>query len=378
MTNNRFYFCDTNYIKMKHSFLIKIILIITFMTIQTASSNNKKIENTIEGKNHLYKILHYASLAGSSHNTQPWKVEVFPNDSIVIYADTSRQLKVVDNKSVELLISIGAFIENLDIAANAIGYTTKITINDIKMNMAMPIIAIKIEKNGMPIKPDDIKELILRTTLRIPFDKKQIKNDDKESLISIAPENIVYVSSNSTEGSFIAKKELEAYTLQAYQKDAQDELANWMCFSNKDVNSKLDGITPASMGMKGISRFIVSNFFKPQDSKKESFVKKEVEKTKNQVENCGGWIIISTENDEISDWINVGRIYERINIKCRSLNIGFHPMNQIIETPSIFNEVNDKINKRGKIRFISRIGYVYNYPLPVSKRRTVESFAIFK
>ena len=171
---------------------------------------------------------------------------------------------------------------------------------------------------------------------------------------------------------------MEAYTIQAFQKDAQEELASWMRFSNKDVNSKRDGLTPAGMGIKGIGGFMVRNFMKPEDSKKESFVKAGVEKTQKQVENCGGWMIISTENDNFIEWVNVGRIYEQMNIQCRSLNMGFHPMNQIIEVPEISREVNTKLMQGRNIRFIARIGYVNEYPAPVSKRRPVESFTTFK
>jgi len=53
------------------------------------------------------------------------------------------------------------------------------------------------------------------------------------------------------------------------------------------------------MGIKGIGGFVVRHFMKPEDSKQESFVKSGIEKTQKQVENCGGWIIISTENDNL-------------------------------------------------------------------------------
>ena len=66
-----------------------------------------------------------------------------------------------------------------------------------------------------------------------------------------------------------------------------------------EVNSKRDGLTPAGMGIKGIGGFVVRHFMKPEDSKQESFVKSGIEKTQKQVENCGGWIIISTENDNL-------------------------------------------------------------------------------
>ena len=96
--------------------------------VSCACCTSKEPNNLKKVKDAAYKILNYASLAGSSHNSQPWKVEVFPNDSILVFADTSRLLNVVDPKGIELYISIGAFIENLDIAANALGYRTEITL----------------------------------------------------------------------------------------------------------------------------------------------------------------------------------------------------------------------------------------------------------
>ena len=363
---------------MKHTILISLVPLMAMIFISGASCKGKRPAETLNEETDIHKILGYASLAGSSHNSQPWKVEVFPNDSIVVFADTSRLLNVVDPKGIELFISIGAFIENLDIAANAFGYTTEITLNDSGSNLELPAAAIKLVKTGLPQNLEDLKELELRTTLRIPFDKNAIRNEDREKLISLAPANITFVPSDSPDGRFVAEKELEAYTIQARQKEAQDELASWIRFSNKDVNSKRDGLTPAGMGIKGIGGFVVRNFLKPEDSKKESFVNSGIEKTKTQTENCGGWIIISTENENVAEWINVGRIYERLNIQCRSLNLGFHPMNQLIEVPGIEKEVNDKLALGRNIRFVARIGYVNDYPAPVSKRRPVESFTTFR
>ena len=50
----------------------------------------------------------------------------------------------------------------------------------IEINSAMPVAAIKLVKTGLPQKLDDLKELELRTTLRIPFDTNQIRSKDKE------------------------------------------------------------------------------------------------------------------------------------------------------------------------------------------------------
>ena len=361
---------------MKKIMLLTILT--TLIVISSACSMNKSIKDALKGKSDIYKMLDYASLAGSSHNTQPWKVEVYQNDSLVIYADESRQLKVVDPKGIELYISVGAFIENLDRAANALGYQSDWTFYETSLNAGMPVASIKLKKSDSHIQSEKLKELELRTTLRIPFDTLNIKNEDRDNLIGVDSEQITFLPANSPSGRFVAKKELEAYKIQAYQKTAQEELASWIRFSNKDVNSKRDGLTPAGMGINGIAGFFVRHFFNPKDSKKESFVKSGVEKTQKQVENCGGWVLLSTNKNTISEWIKIGRIYERLNIQCRTLNLGFHPMNQIIEVKAIESELTNYLNTDHTIRFVSRIGYVNTYPAPVSKRRAVEQFAIFK
>ena len=77
-------------------------------------------------------MLYYASLAGSSHNSQPWKVEVTHDSLIRLYADTTRALTVVDPGQRELYISLGAFIENFNLAAGNLGYNSTVKLNDNK------------------------------------------------------------------------------------------------------------------------------------------------------------------------------------------------------------------------------------------------------
>lgn len=347
-----------------------------FTTGTSCKSNCTSDSLTVEKD--IHKILYYASLAGSTHNTQPWKVEVLRNDSLLVFADPERLLEIVDPKGVGLFISIGAFIENFDMAANALGYSSAITLYDIALDSGKPAASIKLVTTDGPKNPDVLRELELRNSLRIPFDTTVVQKDHQEKLIGVAPEKVIFLPANSPEGRLIATKEHEAFTIQSWRKDAQDELASWMRFSNKDVNSKRDGLTPAGMGIKGVGGFMVRTFMTPEDSKKESFVKAGIDKNKEQVQNCGGWVLISTDKSNVSELINAGRIYERMNIMSRSLNLGFHPMNQIIEETQICDEVTGKIAPNRKIIFMARVGYVKKYPAPVSKRRSVESFTKFK
>ena len=356
---------------------IIIIAVITFLT-SCQSYSRSKPEVSTSGHNDIYKILYYASLAGSSHNSQPWKAEVYGEDSIMIFADMSRQLLVVDPSSRELFISVGAFIENLNLAAANLGYESDIKINGITRDSCNHVATIILSWSKPENEFATLKDIELRTTLRIPFDKTEIKESDWKKLVSHDTYNIHYLPSQSEKGRYIMEKELESYTEQATRKNAQDELAAWIRFSNLDVREKQDGLSTAGMGIKGISGFVVRNFFKPEDSKKDSFVNQGIEKTKLQVENCGGWIIITMNEDNLEGWINTGRLYQRMNIQCRNLKIGFHPMNQIVEE-RIYKEAASKfLSFNGTIEFIARIGYVDDYPAPISVRRPVESFTTFR
>lgn len=59
--------------------------------------------------------LHYAVLAPSSHNSQPWRF-VLQEDSVLLCADRTRALPVVDPYDRELVISCGAALLNLRVA----------------------------------------------------------------------------------------------------------------------------------------------------------------------------------------------------------------------------------------------------------------------
>ncbi|HQO04161.1 MAG TPA: nitroreductase, partial [Spirochaetota bacterium] len=74
------------------------------------------------------EILRFASLAPSGHNSQPWVVKVISPEEWTLCADQSRRLPAVDPDNRELLLSMGAFLENLSLAAGSLGYAADIRI----------------------------------------------------------------------------------------------------------------------------------------------------------------------------------------------------------------------------------------------------------
>ena len=102
------------------------LLALSACCLSCTPSGSLRLREDPQAKDDVRRILRYASLAGSSHNSQPWRVEVFGRDSLLVFADTTRFLPVVDHSGRELHISIGAFLENLRIAAASLSYAAQI------------------------------------------------------------------------------------------------------------------------------------------------------------------------------------------------------------------------------------------------------------
>lgn len=317
----------------------------------------------------LEQIIYYASLAGNSHNTQPWYVELANDSLLYLKADFSRKLHIVDPDARGLFISLGAFIENLELAAGSLGYKADIEITaQHKTDSDVATIHLsKSQKSGY-----DLKQIEIRRTLRTPFQNIEISKEHLDKLIGDNHSEIFYFSSSSEVGKYIAEQTLAAYTQQARDDQAKQELANWIRFSNSDVEKYRDGLTTSGMGITGIGGFFVRNFYKPEDSMKDSFIKTGIEKTKEQTENCGGWLVIIQNEDSPERWIKTGRLYEKINLACRDLMVGFHPMNQMIEEDNFEKNANEHLSLPGVIQFVARIGYLDEYPPANSVRRSVK------
>src|SRR5690242_20340071 len=70
----------------------------------------------------LQFLLHYAVLAPSTHNTQPWRFNIAHN-TVELYVDYSRALPVADPQGREAVISCGAALFYLRAAIRYFGYT---------------------------------------------------------------------------------------------------------------------------------------------------------------------------------------------------------------------------------------------------------------
>ena len=113
------------------------------------------------------QILYLASLAPSGHNTQPWFVKYIEPYHWIIGNDKSKWLLGVDPTQRETILSIGAFLQNIEYAASQFGYACQFNLLA-TTNQDESIVAITLTTASHLIKYD-IQKIRQRRTLRMNY-----------------------------------------------------------------------------------------------------------------------------------------------------------------------------------------------------------------
>lgn len=150
--------------------------------------------NTADIAKKMKFLLRYVILAPSGHNTQPWLFKIVENDTIELYADRSRALPVVDPDDREMIISCGAALYYLRLAANRFGLTETVELlpDDKNDHDLLARISFKEEDdNEITLKQaqQDVlffEAITKRRSNRSPFENKKLPDDLLVSLKDIA------------------------------------------------------------------------------------------------------------------------------------------------------------------------------------------------
>lgn len=328
------------------------------------------------GKFHLKPdenaILYLASLAPSGHNTQPWFIKYVEPYHWIIGNDKKRWLPGVDPTQRETILSIGAFVQNLEYAANNLGYDCQFHILA-TTNQDEHIMEIKLNKGSNRFNYD-VEKIVRRRTVRSNFLSDPLKKADIDYLFNEDPGDLHFISNTAKEYRFLNDQTIEANRLQSYRDPAEKELSNWIRFSTEDAREHRDGLTAASMGIEGVSGWVVRNFYGKANVMEKGFREQNVSNVIKQVSQSAGWMLITSKGNAVAALIETGKQMQRLFLKVRDKGIAIHPMSQILEEPSTSQTLNTEIGISDNMQFILRVGYIKAYPEPVSLRRPVDWF----
>lgn len=319
------------------------------------------------------EVLYLASLAPSGHNTQPWMITIKGPKRWGIGSDRTRWLPAVDPDNREMMLSIGAFVENLSAAAGIQGYEAEFDVIG-KDNFSSEIAEVRLIKGKETSVSDGvIKE---RRTLRKHLLKSPIREEDIKYLVGNNKNTVLYYPLNSKEGLYLSEATLLANKTQVYREDTQKELAEWIRWTEREAREYCNGLTPESMEMKGIVRWYAEHILSKGDVLSKPFKNETIKLVEEQVQSCAGWLVVKSDNTTVTELINAGRVFQSVWLRARERLIAFHPMTQVLEEAPWLSELAKELGHTGSIQFVVRIGYVKEYLQPVSLRMPMSKIIV--
>lgn len=319
----------------------------------------------------LGRILYYASLAPSGHNSQPWVVKRIGDRKMIIGVDPERRLPAVDPDNREVMLSLGAFVENLSLAAGASGYEAQTDVTA-KSPHEEEILEVTLRKAGAA--PYPVERMTLRMTPKHGYRPVDLKKTDVDALAEPLGGRLFYFARGSEHDRCIREGTVEAFRVQTDRDEAQRELVRWLRLSRDSAERHRDGLTPEGMEILGLKGWYVRHFTRPEDFMKPGMRKRSVEQTAGLVSQGGGWFVITSRGRSVADLIETGRGFERMALLARERGIALHPMTQILEEETGRRGIASQHDAGMIPQFVLRVGYLDRYPDPVSPRRPVSRF----
>lgn len=318
------------------------------------------------------QILWLASLAPSGHNTQPWFVKNLDPYHWIVGNDKTRWLPGVDPAQRETILSIGAFLQNIEYAASSLGYVCQFE-TLAQSNQDENVVSVKLTRSGQA-PAYDTQPLISRRTVRSNYLSQPLKKADLAYLINSETNFIHSLPNYVREHHWLNEQTIEANRIQSYRDVAQRELADWIRFSSNDAATHRDGLTMASMEIDGIPAWALRNFYGKPAVMKPAFRDQNIDTVRKEVANSAGWLLITSKSNDVATLLETGKRMQRLFLRVRERGIALHPMTQILEESPTNQTINESIGISDPVQFILRTGYLKTYPKPVSLRRPVDWF----
>lgn len=318
-----------------------------------------------------YKILYYASLAPSGHNSQPWFVKIVKPYEWIIGSDKDRWLPAVDGNNREVMLSIGCFLENLVQAAGTLGYEVEPTVITAD-RYASDVVRVRLVKSNL--SHDSLATIISRRTVKSHFLNKELRSKDVKELSQVTSGHLYYFPKGSQHADLMAKEAVDNFIIQFNNNAAMQEAADWTRLRDAEAKKYRDGLTPDGMEISGMAGFYVRHFMDKQDVTDAMWTEKAIEKVRQQADQGAGWLVITSDGNAVADLIESGRRFQRMALMSRQKNIAIHPMTQALEEKHGRKNIRENHSPEIIPQFMLRVGYLDDYPDPVSLRRPVEWF----
>lgn len=309
-------------------------------------------------------LIHYATRAANSHNTQPWLFVPGP-DSVTIRPDFARATPVVDPDLHHLWASLGCAAENLVLAARAEGRVAEVE--------TVAPDGIRIALGQASRARDPLFDAILaRQCSRAEYDGRPVPPADLallEQAARVPRCGVTLITDRARIDSF-RDLIVDANTAQVQDPAFAAELATWIRFSTRQAVETRDGLYAAASGNPTLPAWLGRRVFSlvfrtgPENAKVVA-----------QVDSSPGLAIFVAEQNDPAHWVAAGRSYQRFALQATRLGLKHAFLNQPTEVVGIRSQVAALLGIGGlRPNLLVRFGY--GPEMPRSLRRPVEDVIV--
>lgn len=309
-------------------------------------------------------LLHFATRAPSTYNTQPWKFRVSV-DGVDVFADYTRRMPVADPGGREMLMSIGAAVMNLRVAAAHFGYLCAVVYNH-SGSSEEPLASVRLTP-GIVHDPDALHlaslfgSITRRHTNRHPFLLSRIPSAVLDRVVQLAEgtEVVVVSSTDGARNSRIADVVSRGDKELMGNPDYRRNIAAWL---HAQSSSHVDGLPAHAFGFDG--RLVT---IAPWATRVIDIGKIRAAHDKNLCLEAPGLIALCSE-DGVPQYVEVGELLEQMLLMLAQEGLHTSYFNMPIQVPALRMQLQEILGAAAPPQLLLRVGYSLSEPIQTPRR----------
>jgi hypothetical protein len=270
-------------------------------------------------------LVRYATLAASSHNTQPWRFEI-GRGQIAIKPDFRRRCTAVDPDDHHLFASLGCAAENLVLAAAAAGLESDVRFEPATTSLRIALSQGKVHRSAL------FDAIVSRQCTRTEYDGSPLSTDELRLLEAAARGtgvDVVLLTSRDQKDA-VAEYVAQGNTLQFADAAWANELQSWIRFSAREAIRTGDGLFGPVMGNPAVPRWIGRAFMRFAFS-----AAAQNRKDTRNIASSSAIAVIHSDANDAPHWIEAGRSYQRLALQAAALELKTAFINQPVEVSEL-------------------------------------------
>ncbi len=295
-------------------------------------------------------LLQWAVLAPSRHNAQPWAFEI-DGDEVCVYADASRALPAADPDGRQLLMSCGAAVVNLRLAAAHFGHATSAeVIAGHRRDGLLARVRLEERSASTPDVEAMFQAIPRRRTNRLPLDGREPPEGLVTALLREARrEGAGLRPVDEGERRAVAELIAEGDRRQWSSPRFRAELAAW---TRPNATARRDGMPGYALGMSDAAAFVQPLVVRFRNPGAE-----EAERDRRRATGCKALLVLSTPQDGKRDWVAAGEALQRVMLRATASGLFASWFSQPIEDAELRRGLRETLAEPDLPQVVFRLGY---------------------